>query len=197
MNKGSFEKYLKYFGISLLILFLIGLVISIIGFIFKGTKNDNNKSSSKISQQISQTQLSKTQLSKTQLSQNFDNYPKTFFIDIDGTIIAHPEEGKLDKISEIDGYVEELLPSAKEFFESLKENDIVIFTTGRREKHRKLTERTLKYHNIKYKHLIMDLPWGQRYLINDTTNMFYQKAIAINLLRDKGFGDIYNYDPKA
>ena len=186
MNKGSFEKYLKYFGILLLILFLIGLVISIIGFIFKGTKNDN-KSSSKISQQISQTQI----------SQNFDNYPKTFFIDIDGTIIAHPEEGKLDKISEIDGYVEELLPSAKEFFESLKENDIVIFTTGRREKHRKLTERTLKYHNIKYKHLIMDLPWGQRYLINDTTNMLYQKAIAINLLRDKGFGDIYNYDPKA
>lgn len=183
MDKEYFSKYLKYFGILLLILLLIGLVISIVGFIFKGTKNDNDKSSYKISQ-ISQTQ-------------NFDNYPKTFFIDIDGTIIAHPEEGKLDKISEIDGYVEELLPSAKEFFESLKENDIVIFTTGRREKHRKLTERTLKYHNIKYKYLIMDLPWGQRYLINDTTNMLYQKAIAINLLRDKGFGDIYNYDPKA
>lgn len=127
---------------------------------------------------------------------NYDSYPKTFFIDIDGTIVPYLN-GELDKIAEIDGYVQELLPGVKEFFNSLKDNDVVIFTTGRRERHRKLTERTLKYNNIKYKHLLMELPSGQRYLVNDTTNMLYQKAIAINLLRDKGFGDVHNYDPKV
>ena len=43
----------------------------------------------------------------------------------------------------------------------------------------------------------MNLPVGKRYLINDTSNMLYQKAIAINLLRDKGFGNVYNFDPKS
>lgn len=127
-----------------------------------------------------------------------DNYPKTFFIDIDGTIVPYSKyKGELDDKAKIDNYVEDLTPGAKDFFNSLNPNDVVIFTTGRRERHRKLTERTLKHHNIKYKHLIMDLPVGKRYLINDTRNMLYQKAIAINLLRDKGFGDVYDFNPKS
>jgi len=127
-----------------------------------------------------------------------DNYPRTFFIDIDGTIVPYPKyKGELDKKSIIDNYVEELTPGAYTFFRSLNPDDIVIFTTGRDERHRNLTERTLNHHNIKYKHLIMNLPVGKRYLINDTNNMLYQKAVAINLLRDKGFGDVYNFDPKS
>ena len=127
-----------------------------------------------------------------------DNDPNTFFIDIDGTIVPYPKyHGELDEKAKIDNYVEDLTPGAKEFFNSLKSYEVVIFTTGRREIHRKLTERTLKYHNIKYKHLIMDLPVGKRYVINDTRNMLYQKAIAINLLRDKGFGDVYDFNPKS
>lgn len=185
MNKSGITGIvIKTILIVLFVLFLVGLVISIVGFVFK---EGNNKSSPSPSPQISQI---------SQISED-NNYPKTFFIDIDGTIVPSPEKGQLDKLSEIDGYVEDLLPGVKDFFNSLKDDDVVIFTTGRREKHRKLTERTLNHHNIKYKHIIMDLPWGQRYLINDTTNILYQKAIGINLLRDKGFGDIYNYDPKA
>jgi predicted secreted acid phosphatase len=122
-------------------------------------------------------------------------FPKTFFIDIDGTIVPYPKyKGELDNKIKIDNYVEELLPGAKDFFDNLNENDVVIFTTGRNEKYRKLTERTLKHHNIKYKHLIMDLPVGKRYLINDTRNVIFQKSIAINLLRDKGFGDVYDFN---
>ena len=179
---------MKFFVITLFSLFLFGIGVSLIGFIFNN-ENQQNYSQSSLT--------SFPTLPFPTSEKEYKEYPKTFFIDIDGTIVPYPEKGQLDKICEIDGYVEELLPSAKEFFNSLKDNDVVIFTTGRREKHRKLTERTLKYHNIKYKHLIMDLPWGERYLINDTPNMLYQKAIAINLLRDKGFGDIYNYDPKS
>lgn len=179
---------IKFFIITLFSLFLFGLGVSVIGFVFNNEKQENYIQSSFPS-------LTYTPFLTSE--KEYKEYPKTFFIDIDGTIVQYPEKGQLDRISEINGYVEELLPSAIDFFKSLKDNDVVIFTTGRREKHRELTERTLKYHNIKYKHLIMDLPWGERYLINDTPNMLYQKAIAINLLRDKGFGDIYNYDPKS
>lgn len=183
----KYDGYFKIFGFLSIVLFIIVL--------FSGDGNKNNGNN--LNNSNKNTSLSKLSTTQSCNCNSDDNYPKTFFIDIDGTIVPYPEKGQLDRISEIDGYVEELLPSAKEFFESLKDNDVVIFTTGRREKHRKLTERTLKHHNIKYKHLIMDLPWGQRYIINDTTNMLYKKAIAINLLRDKGFGDIYNYDPKS
>jgi len=180
----------KYDGYFKVFSFFLGIGL----FIFALFSGDGNKNSTNnLNKNTSLAKLSTT----PSCNCSTDNYPKTFFIDIDGTIVQYPEEGQLDRISEIDGYVEELLPSAKEFFKSLKDNDVVIFTTGRREKHRKLTERTLKHHNIKYKHLIMDLPWGQRYIINDTTNMLYQKAIGINLLKDKGFGDVYNYDPKS
>lgn len=50
-----------------------------------------------------------------------------------------------------------------------------------------MTQTTLKYHNIKYKCIIMDLPCGERYLLNYTPNLLYQKAVAINVLRDKGY----------
>ena len=59
-----------------------------------------------------------------------------------------------------------------------------------------MIEKTLKYHNINYHQLIMDLPVGQRILINDTVNMCYQKAIAINVLRNHGFGDIIKFEPE-
>lgn len=124
-----------------------------------------------------------------------EDFPKTFFIDIDGTIVPYPRyKGELDDKIKSDKYVEDLLPGAKDFFNNLNENDVVIFTTGRQEKYRKLTERTLKHHNIKYKHLIMNLPIGKRYLINDTRNMLFQKSIAINLLRNKGFGDVNDFN---
>ena len=114
--------------------------------------------------------------------------PKTYFIDIDGTIVPHLSNEELDEIIKTQpNYKEEILPGVKQFFESLSDDDTVIFTTAREESHRELTEETLKRHNIKYRSIIMGLSCGERYLINDTPNMTYQKAIAINVLRDAGF----------
>jgi hypothetical protein len=42
----------------------------------------------------------------------------------------------------------------------------------------------------------MDLTSGERYLVNDTVNMFYPKSIAINVLRNTGFGDTFIFDPE-
>jgi hypothetical protein len=44
--------------------------------------------------------------------------------------------------------------------------------------------------------LIMDLTSGELYLFNNTPNILYQKAIAINLLRNTGFGDTFIFDPE-
>lgn len=123
-------------------------------------------------------------------------YPKTYFIDIDGTIVHNLSREDLELKSKIPGFVQELLPGVKDFFMNLNEYDIVIFTTARPSKYREMTERTLTYNNIKFHGLLMDLPSGSRYLINDTPNMLYKKAIGINVLRDHGMGDVNIFDPE-
>jgi uncharacterized HAD superfamily protein len=122
--------------------------------------------------------------------------PRTFFIDIDGTIVKNLTNEELDIIlTHYKGeFREDLLPGVDNFFKSLKEDDTVIFTTARTEDHRQMTEEMLAYHDIKYTQLIMGLSCGERYLINDTPNVFYKKAIGINVLRDTGFGDTFIFD---
>lgn len=122
--------------------------------------------------------------------------PKTFFIDIDGTIVPNLTNDQIDQIilTQPD-YLEELLPGVHHFFSSLKPDDTIIFTTARLESHRSFTEKTLKTHGISYHSLIMGLSCGERVLINDTPNVFYQKAVAVNVLRDTGFGDSFIFDP--
>jgi hypothetical protein len=124
------------------------------------------------------------------------NSGKTFFIDIDGTIVTMLTWEELKIFSFQPNYIQELLPGVKEFFDNNKHNTI-IFTTGRSEYAREMTERTLKFHNIQYKHLIMDLPIGERYLINDTPNLLFQKSIGINVLRNTGFGNACIFDPSS
>jgi uncharacterized HAD superfamily protein len=124
--------------------------------------------------------------------------PRTFFIDIDGTIVKNLSNEELDLIlkEKTKGeFKEELLPGVSHFFKSLNEDDTVIFTTARTEEHREMTEEMLKHNEISYSQLIMGLSCGPRYLINDTPNVFYKKSIGINVLRDTGFGDTFVYDP--
>jgi uncharacterized HAD superfamily protein len=121
---------------------------------------------------------------------------KTYFMDIDGTIVENLSWEDLEKYNDDPYFIQMLLPGVEHFFIRLQKEDIVIFTTARSEKFREMTERTLKFHNIKYKLLIMDLTSGERYLVNDTPNMLYHKSIAINVLRNQGFGDTFIFDPE-
>lgn len=121
---------------------------------------------------------------------------KTWFFDIDGTIVPNLSYDDLVKHEKEQTYTQDLLPGAKNFFATLNDLDVVIFTTARPEEYREMTKRTLEKHGIKYRLLIMGLPSGERYLINDTVNCVYQKAIAINVLRDVGFGDTFIFDPE-
>lgn len=121
---------------------------------------------------------------------------KTYFMDIDGTIVENLSWDALEKHYSDSDFIQMLLPGVQHFFKTRKEEDIIIFTTARSEKFREMTERTLKFYDIKYKVLIMDLTSGERYLFNDTVNMFYPKSIAINVLRNVGFGDTFIFDPE-
>ena len=115
---------------------------------------------------------------------------KTYFIDIDGTIVKHLNNIQLDEILESE-HKEELLPGVKTLWNTFHKNDKIIITTARKEKHRTFTELIFSKNELRYDALIMDLASGPRILINDTPSITYKKALAINVQRDKGF---YFYD---
>ena len=122
---------------------------------------------------------------------NSENNGKTYFIDIDGTLVHNKQEEDLMELLRKDEVntesIEELLPNVKTFWNNFEKDDIIIITTARSEKYRRLTEKLFQKHNLRYDNLIMDLRTGPRVLINDTLDLTYQKAIAINVKRDQGF----------
>lgn len=115
---------------------------------------------------------------------NQSQKPKTLFIDLDGTIFKHAH--RYSKI-----YPPELLPGVRE---KLDEWDSIghriILVTARKESARELTEESLRILMVPYDKLIMGVANGPRVLINDKLNFSEDRAIAINVLTDEGFGDV-------
>lgn len=120
---------------------------------------------------------------------------KTYFIDIDGTIVKHLNNNQLDeilkKMTHNYQFEEVLLPGVKRLWSTFHQDDKIVITTARKEKHRAFTELIFERNGLRYDNLIMDLASGPRILINDTPSILYEKAKAINVQRDKGF---YFYD---
>lgn len=86
--------------------------------------------------------------------------PKTWLIDIDGTILKHNGY-------KIDGF-DSLLSGVSEFFGQLNEQDFVILLTARKQNELEDLKTFLKKHQIRFDKIITDLPFGERILINDT-----------------------------
>ena len=105
------------------------------------------------------------------------NLPKTWLIDLDGTILKH--NGYL-----IDGK-DTLLKGVKEFFASLPSGDSIILLTARKEADLPPLREFLAKEGIKFSQIIGDLPFGERILINDTKPSGLKTAYAINKKRDK------------
>ena len=104
------------------------------------------------------------------------NLAKTWLIDLDGTIVKH------------NGYKEggdELLEGVKEFFERIPKEDVVIILTSRESKYMDETIRFLEKNDIRFDHIIFDLPYGERILINDMKKSGMLTAYAINKERDE------------
>ena len=107
---------------------------------------------------------------------SFSPLPKTWLLDIDGTILKH------------NGYLsgkDEVLPGVKEFFEKISPNDKIILLTSREKIYQKDLERFLHNAGIRYDLVLYDLPVGERILINDRKVSGLATAFAINKKRDE------------
>src|SRR5574344_2050479 len=98
--------------------------------------------------------------------------PKTWILDIDGTLVKHNGY-------KIDGY-DTLLDGVKEFFEKISAEDKVVLLTARKGEYLKDLKIFLKKNNISYDYLICDMPMGERILVNDNKPSGLNCAYAVN-----------------
>lgn len=112
--------------------------------------------------------------------------PKTWIIDIDGTILKH--NGYI-----IDG-IDTPLKSSVDFISKIPNTDKIILITARTEKYKKDTIMFLDQQNIRYDEIIFDMPIGERILINDRKPSGLEMSYAINIDRDEGINYTIIYD---
>lgn len=112
------------------------------------------------------------------LKQQMSDLPKTWFIDLDGTLVMHNSYILDDK---------SLLPGVREFMVNIDVNDTVIITTARPESSFSEIREFLNRHGFKYDLIITGLPVGERIVINDRKPSGLDMAHAINLHRNGGF----------
>lgn len=103
--------------------------------------------------------------------------PKTWILDLDGTIVKH-NGYKLDG-------EDSLLDGAEALLAQIGDTDMVIFVTSRKQKYRAATEEFLSRCGIRYDHIIYDAPYGERILINDRKPSGLAMAFAVNTERDQ------------
>jgi hypothetical protein len=108
---------------------------------------------------------------------NYSDLNKTWLFDMDGTLVKH------------NGYKnagEELLPGVEDFFSKISKDDRIVILTARSLEYKEITEKFLKENNIRFDHIIYDLPIGERILFNDKKPSGLKTAYAYNLDRDTG-----------
>ena len=96
---------------------------------------------------------------------------KTWFIDIDGTIVKHSSNDQIDQAIISDGdksyLMEEPIKGSVEFLKNIPKDDTIILTTARDKKHKQHTLKMLDHFQIRYDKVMFDLRSGPRYLVND------------------------------
>ncbi len=102
--------------------------------------------------------------------------PKTWILDLDGTLVKHNGY-------KMDGK-DSLLPGANELLSQIQDEDYVIIVTSRKLEYKELTESFLQENNIRYDHIIFEAPYGERILINDNKPSGLKMAYAIDTDRD-------------
>lgn len=112
--------------------------------------------------------------------------PHTWILDVDGTIVKHNGY-------KIDGY-DTLLPGVKDFFASLPSQDRVILLTARKAEYLPALKDFLTTNQIRYDHIITDVPMGERILVNDNKPSGLQMAFAVNKHRDSQLNLAFEVD---
>ena len=108
---------------------------------------------------------------------NISPMPKTWILDLDGTLLVHDGPYILGK--------DEFLPGAREFLDSIPKRDMIIFLTARSDYEKPHTMRFLKENNVRYDHIIFNAGEGERIMINDMKPDGLVTAYAVNTQRDR------------
>lgn len=109
------------------------------------------------------------------------SHPKTYFLDIDGTLLKHLEDFQAILDTE---YIQPL-PGVRETVSRWHcEGHTIIITTARSESMRALTIKQLENAGIVYDQLIMGVTAGVRVLVNDYVPGSGLKADAKNVMRN-------------
>lgn len=122
---------------------------------------------------------------------DLDMRPRTYFIDIDGTLLVH--KGK----NQVENCLGEgrCTVGALHFINDLHAyGHHVVLTTGRCENLRQATIDQLRRCGIAYHQLVMGLPPGVRILINDSKSDLPVTAYGITVKRDEGLLDLGGWE---
>ncbi len=103
--------------------------------------------------------------------------PKTWILDLDGTLVVHDGPYIMGK--------DKFLPGAKEFLDSIPAGDMIIFLTARSTYEKEHTLRFLKENNVRYDHIIFNAGQGERIMVNDMKPDGLVTAYAVNTKRDR------------
>jgi len=102
--------------------------------------------------------------------------PKTWLIDVDGTIVEH--NGYKTKGKDV------LLKGVREFFANIAKEDKIILLTARDKSEIPALKSFLTLQNLRFDSIIANLPFGERILINDIKPSGLKTAHAINKPRN-------------
>lgn len=121
---------------------------------------------------------------------------KTWFVDLDGTVLKHKSNDEIDEILEKENSheYEEFLPGALEFWKNRPAGDKIIITTARLKCHTEHTLKVLDSHGFPYDDYIFEIGSGVRVVVNDikpigsagNTEPVYT-AHCVNLDRDSDY----------
>ena len=114
--------------------------------------------------------------------------PKTWILDLDGTLVKHNGY-------KLDGH-DTLLPGAKEFLANIRPEDMVVILTSRTEEYRQLTLAFLKEQDIRYDHIILNAPYGERIVVNDKKPSGLRMAMAVDTERDRVSDTVFEVDDR-
>lgn len=112
--------------------------------------------------------------------------PKTWILDLDGTLVKH--NGYL-----LDGK-DTLLPGVKEVFSQFGPEDMVLIVTSRDRRYQDITETFLQEQHIRYNAIIYNAPYGERIVVNDSKPSGLVMARAVPVQRDQGVSFSFEVD---
>jgi hydroxymethylpyrimidine pyrophosphatase-like HAD family hydrolase len=105
---------------------------------------------------------------------------KTWFIDLDGTILRY-------NLLKSAFCKDELLPGVKELWDRIPKKDHIVLVTARPKYLKKHTIRFLEKNGIRFDDIIFNLPNGERILINDDKPNGTNMSFVWRVKRNEGF----------